>query len=209
MAQSNVFSLNVVGYVNTKLVGGGAYNMVANPLNNSNNNITNIFQNVPDGSSIFRWDPTVSDFQSTTYTYAAGAHVWDNGSGNFSGFILNPGEGIFFINNGGSDITNTFVGDVIQGSYTNSLVGGGSYNGIGSSAPLGGSFTNSIAGLAAADGDTVDRWDVVAQDLDGNTPTYDAVHAVWSSDAIVAPGEGFFYIRNGGNVQWIRNFTVQ
>ena len=44
MAQSsNVYSLNVVGYVNVPVYGGGQYNMICNPLNNANNNITNLF----------------------------------------------------------------------------------------------------------------------------------------------------------------------
>jgi hypothetical protein len=57
MAQSNVYSLNVVGYVNVPLVGGGAFNMIANPLNNTGtggNNISNLFSAVAqDGDTIF------------------------------------------------------------------------------------------------------------------------------------------------------------
>jgi ribosomal protein L24E len=207
MAQSNVYSLNVVGYVNVNIVGLGNYSMVANPLNNANNGITNIFpgSSMTDGANILRWDPVAADFRATVYSYSTFLGKWD---GNFN---LNPGEGIFFVNNDARTITNTFVGDVIQGSYTNNLLGAGDYNAVGSSAPLGGNFTNSIAGLPPADGDVVQRWDVATQDLSTQTPSYSTFFNAWQPplNVNIAVGEGFFYIRNGGNVSWVRNFTVQ
>src|SRR4051794_16433909 len=101
---AQVYSLNVVGYVNVPLYGGGQYNMVANPLNNTNNNITNLFSHASEGDTIFRWDKDAYDFAGVQPTYSAGH--WGNP------FVLNPGEGIWYINNN-ADYTNTFVGDVI------------------------------------------------------------------------------------------------
>src|SRR6266481_9690813 len=58
-AQSNVYSLNVVGYVNTTLPGNSAITMIGNPLNNTSggNNISNLFTEpaIGDGAVIQRW----------------------------------------------------------------------------------------------------------------------------------------------------------
>jgi hypothetical protein len=203
MAQSNVYSLNVVGYVNVPTTGGGFFNMIANPLNNANNSITNLFSSAQDNDQIYRWDVPSQNLSSTIYTYSAFLHAWD---GNFT---LNAGEGIFYLNSG-SNATNTFVGDVIQGSYTNHIVGGGLFNAIGSSVPLGGSFTNSIVGLPLSDNDQVYTWDIPSQNLSGTLATYSQFLGVWDNTAItVNPGVGFFYLGSGANQTWVRNFTVQ
>jgi len=212
MAQSNVYSLNVVGYVNVPLVGGGNFNLIANPLNNANNGITNLFSGTPsDNDQIYRWNAGNQDLDGTIYTYSAFAHAWD---GNFA---LRPGEAVFYLNSGGNK-TNTFVGDVAQGSYTNpvplgasaAIVGGGSFNMIGSPVPIGSSFTNAVVGIPPADNDQVYTWNTGTQDLDGNIATYSAFASAWDNTAInVNPGIGFFYLRSGGNVNpWVRNFTV-
>ena len=43
LAQSNVYSLNVVGYVNKTLTGGSLFSVVNNPLNTTNNTLAGIF----------------------------------------------------------------------------------------------------------------------------------------------------------------------
>src|SRR5207244_561400 len=79
----------------------------------------------------------------------------------------------------GNDLTNTFVGDVIQGPFTNVLVGGFAYNAVGASAPLGGNFTNSIAGLSPGDGDTILFWAPAAFDFSPVYASYDLAAHVW------------------------------
>jgi hypothetical protein len=206
MAQSNVYSLNVVGYVNVPIKGGVSFNLLANPLNNANNNITNLFTTAAsDGDQIFTWDASIQDLGGTIYTYSIASHSWD-GSRN-----IKPGEGFFYLGTG-ANVTNTFVGEVIQGSYTNPVpvVGGVSFNLFGSSIPLGGSFTNAVAGIVPADGDQVFTWDVNAQDLGGSIGTYSIASHTWDNPNIpVAPGNGLFYLGTGGNQVWVRNFTVQ
>ena len=134
LAQSNVYSLNVVGYVNTVVEGGGTYSLLCNPLNNQNNNLTNVFSTAAGAqqpsSQILTWDVVNFDFDVLQPAFVAGA--WTANVG------LPPGKGFFYVNNG-STFTNTFVGEVVQGSFTNLIVGSGSYNCIGSSAPIGGS----------------------------------------------------------------------
>src|SRR5262245_9396280 len=77
MAQSNVYSLNVVGYVNVTTLGGGNFNMMANPLNNTNNSLTNLFAVAQDGDSIFTWDANIQDLGGTIYSYSTFLAKWD------------------------------------------------------------------------------------------------------------------------------------
>jgi hypothetical protein len=199
MAQSNVYSLNVVGYVNVPIYGGGQYNMICNPLNNANNSISNLFNNfAQEGDQIFRWDVNAYDFSATTPTYSGGH--WANP------FTLNPGEGIWYINNN-NDNTNTFTGDVVQTTVTQTLVGGGSYNSIGSTVPLGGSFTNVIGGLVAHEGDQVFPWDYTTYDFSTTTPTFSGGN--WNhTDFVIPAGGGMIYINNDVDNVWSRTYSV-
>jgi hypothetical protein len=222
MAQSNVYSLNVVGYVNKALTGGFSYNMIANPLNNTavnGNNITNLFK-LPaghDGDQIIRWDSVNAGFQGDTYVWDEASSQWLKNGATLGGFVLNVGEGVFYINQN-ANMTNTFVGDVIQGPFTNNLSGGFAYNAVGSSAPLGGNFTNSIGGLnpipvAGHDGDQIAFWDIPGATLSGNSVVYDEAGSQWvgtpNNNLNIGIAEGFFYINQGANLTWVRNFTVQ
>src|SRR5947207_7701785 len=109
MAQSNVYSLNVVGYVNASIAGGGTsgkFQMIANPLNTTNNTVASLLPAPPDGTTLFKWTGTA--FVSTTFFLGA----WSDGT-----FTLNPGEG--GIVQSSAPFTNTFVGEVMQGSLAN------------------------------------------------------------------------------------------
>jgi hypothetical protein len=205
-AQSNVYSLNVVGYVNTVVEGGGSYNLLCNPLNNTTANYnTNLFTGAiqQDGANILKWDVNTFDFQTTVPTYGTFANKWD------IAVPLPVGEGFFYVNPGNT-FTNTFVGEVVQGAFARPVVGSGSYNAIGSSAPIGGSFTNALGGLAPTDGDNVLAWDVVAFDFQTTVPTYGTFLNKWDITSLnVGVGAGLFYVRQGADATWTRNFTVQ
>src|SRR6185369_1228000 len=66
MAQSNVYSLNVVGYVNRTFVGGGLFSLTSNPLNTTNNTLAGIFGangvGLPSGSQVQAWNYGTQDF---------------------------------------------------------------------------------------------------------------------------------------------------
>jgi hypothetical protein len=200
MAQ-NVYSLNVVGYVNITVTGGGNYNLLANPLNNTTgNNVTNLFSGPQANTSqILKWDPIAVDFAAVQPSYAAGA--WS------ANLPLNVGEGFFYVNQGAT-FTQTFVGEVVQGSFTNVISGNGNYNCVGASVPEGGNFTTAITGLTPANTDQVLKWDPVAVDFNSTQPSY--AGGTWTPSSLtINPAEGFFYVRQGPTVSWVRNFTVQ
>jgi hypothetical protein len=202
MAQSNVYSLNVVGYVN-KSFQSGFFVFVSNPLNNSTNSLKNIIPNPPDNTQVWRWLVGAQDLDvANIATYSAGLQQWSPNP------QINPGEGIFVV--AGGDFTNTFVGEVPQGALSKSLVGNGNFEALGSLVPVGGSLTNVLAQYPATDNDQVWRWLVGAQDLDvANISTYSAGLGQWQPDANIPVGDGFFLVRAGGPVNYVRNFTVQ
>jgi len=151
MAQSNVYSLNIVGYANVKFVAGnGFYN---NPLNLDNvNNASNILNIVPPGGSGAGLDQfyisifTCAGFNTYYYESDLGGNGWftDSGGGTAkppptlppgTGFILQTTLGAF---------TNTFVGNVMPGpGQTNSITLASGTSMHGSILPLSGAVTNS------------------------------------------------------------------
>ena len=199
MAQSNVYSLNVVGYVN-KTFTSGNYTLVSNPLNSPTNDLNTILAAAPNFSQVNLWDVNLQDFSATIPTRISGS--WS------PNLVIPPGVGFFVI--AGGNFTNTFVGEVLQGSLTNSvpLTGNGAYVALASMVPVGGSLTNVLAGYTPAAFDQVNLWDVNLQDFSSTIPTF--VGGAWSPDINFPVGDGFFLIRSGSStVTWVRNFTVQ
>ena len=210
MAQSNT-----VTNISVFLRGGGSYNLICNPLNNTNNNdITNLFHVVQDGDAIYRWNPTIQDLDPNPYDFRPPVPPGELKAWHF---ILQPGEAVFYLN-AGHNVTQTFVGEIIHGPYTNpipygsiAVLGGGLYNAYGSISPVTQNITNVLAGLAPADGDQIFFWDPNTQDFAPNGPTYSAfLHSWFPSTNVVQPGIGFFYMRAAPEQsQWVRNYTVQ
>ena len=131
MAQSNVYSLNVVGYVNKPFVAGG-FTAAANPLNATNNSLNTIMQGtqVPDNTLVFLWDAAAQDFSATLPSYNATAGNW------VPDVTIDPGTGFFVF--APTAYTNTFVGEVAQGSTTVPIPS--NFGLISSPPPIGGSF---------------------------------------------------------------------
>jgi hypothetical protein len=197
MAQSNVYSLNVVGYVNKAYVSG--FNAVANPLTGTDNSLDAIMagSQVPDNTIVFLWDPALQDFSPTLPTYNAGGGNWVPNA------TVNPGTGFFVF--APAAFTNTFVGEVVQGSTTIPIVP--SFNAIASAPPIGGSVADVLAQLPAADNDLALKWDPVAQDF-GTISTYSQASTSWVPDVQFEVGEGILYFRSGAAVDWVRTFNV-
>jgi len=191
-AQSNVYSLNVVGYYNITLPANQLV-MVANQLNTTNNTIGSLLANVAPGAQLYKYNGGY-----TAYTFDDLDLVWKP-DGNAT---LNPGEGAFIRSPVASTIT--FVGEVLQGSLTNTLP----LNALSmrsSIVPQAGSATAlAIPGEA---GDQLYRYNA------GYTAyTFDDLDLVWTpSVPTLNVGEAFFYKKSPTATQskWVRNFTVQ
>lgn len=199
MAQSNVYSLNVVGYVNKPYVAG--FNAGSNPLNGTDNSLNAIMagSQVPDNTIVFLWNTTLQDFDPSLPTYVAGSSTWSPNA------TLNPGTGFFLL--APAPFTNTFVGEVKQGLTSVTITPG--FNAIGSPVPIGGSVATVLAQMPALDNDLAFQWDTTLQDF-GTISTYIADSSTWSPDVNFSVGEGIFYLYGGGaNTTWDRTFTVQ
>jgi len=224
VAQTNVYSVNAVGYVNIKIEAGkGA--LIANPLNNGGNTLNEILPTCADGSSVFIWDTTAQGWNGTFSVFTVtnetdpvnmpgyGQGVWDND------FPLPPGTGFLF--NSGAftyDITNTFVGEVPTGSLTNTLVPG--LNLISSIVPIGGTVATVTTNLLSLDGDAVQSWDRNANGYSTTNVIFTGFGVAreeggtWGAEGDTVQldvGESFLYMNTGTEPEylWIREFTIQ
>jgi hypothetical protein len=206
-AQNNVYSLNVVGYVN--VVCSNGFTMVNNPLVQPNSSVGVLLADDQNGGTI--------PAGVTIFPYINGAYV-PNINDEFGGGWSNPGQvitngqGFFFLNPNPTPTTITFVGEVPQGALSSAFTPG--FTMLGSKAPEAGFIEN--LGLVAPDGDTVFRYKAGAY----QTYIKDEFGGGWSGsdsdfDAVKGPnlkvGEAMFYYRSdiNGAPTWNRNFTVQ
>ena len=181
-SQAQVYSQNVVGYVNVPLVNG--YNLIANPLDDGNGNeLTNILSsaNLANKSQVITWN-------GVGYNTAIG-----KSSAGWSGSVsLAPGSG-FFVKNSGGSTTNTFVGSVLVASgvsVTNSIVSG--YNLVGSPIPFAGDATtdtNLNLGQILANKSQLLSFNSASQ---AYSTAVGKSSAGWAASFPVTVGQGFF-----------------
>jgi hypothetical protein len=180
MAQSNVYSLNIVGYVNVPMVSG--FNLIANPLDNGTNTLSSLFPGAGFGDTVYQWT-------GTTFVSSLFAGAWS------PDLITVPGGGIFY--QAGAAFTNTFVGNVLTGSLTNKIKAG--FNIVSSQVPQAATLEN--LGYPAGFGDTAYYWLPATQSYGSSL-----FAGAWSPDTIPAVGEAF-WIQAGAAVDWTRNFN--
>jgi CHU_C Type IX secretion signal domain/HYR domain/Immunoglobulin domain/Bacterial Ig-like domain len=100
------------------------WNLIANPLNGTNNLLDTILPGVPQESQVMKWNPVLQIFDASS--------IYDSGLGWLSIETLqpsttsaNPGEGFFFFNPGATDIPLTFRGEPALPSLPAPIVRGG------------------------------------------------------------------------------------
>jgi hypothetical protein len=105
MAQ--VYSVNIVGYVNTAIPTG--FSIICNPLNASPDNTVGTVMGQPPASvNLYKYNNTTGLYQ--TISWDSEFQEWSPATG-----TINPGEG-FYILNSGAPFTQTFVGEVPTGT---------------------------------------------------------------------------------------------
>jgi hypothetical protein len=219
MAQ-NVYSLNVVGYVNITIPAGQG-TIICNPLDSNMgspagggfNDITNLFTATtgnPQANSIIEaFNPVTANWGSPI-TYNSITHKWS------SSLPLGVGQAIYYKNVSTSVATVfTFTGQVQQGTYVNNVFAKSGANMIGSPVPIGGGLTNSttVTGLVPNANDLVEVFNGAAPGGGSWSAqsTWNSVTKKWSADYQIPPGQGFYY-KNGSataTLTWTSNFTVQ
>ena len=161
------FSGNAVGYVKVVAPAGG-FVLLGVPLSGTNNllNTTIRLPDGYDGTMIFRYDPALQNYRD--------AIQWVEDFGWFSPSdptpTVNPGEGIWLRNISGNELRFTFVGSILEGSYSTAIPGGNNLNLASSAVPRGvnlgdpaGPPNPGTLGFPAADGDCIFVFDVATQ----------------------------------------------
>jgi hypothetical protein len=220
-AQSNVYSLNVVGYVNLTLRPG--YNLIANQLNNSasaTHAISAVLTNITglaDGSTFFGWNAGAQDFTQAANWVGTppDGPAWYNADYTALSTDTAPrGAGVFIFNAGGVNATLTLVGEVPQGA--NSVSVPNNYGFLADFVPTSQEIITN--GFPVADGSTLQTFNAVAQDysqaLNGIATPPDGpawYNADFTATVPFAPavGQGLLYHTTGGSATWNRNFTVK
>jgi len=205
----NVYSVNVVGYVNVPVFANRTY-VLCNPLDggSNGNNITNILTNVGGDNQAGANVYTFSGHFNDPETYLGTGVGWLPGTN-----ILSPGKGFFF--QPVVDGTVTFVGTV---QTSNTVVLNPGLSLVGSTFPI--STNLSALGLhgTAAGGDNIYRF-FSAQGLHGaygGGITSIGTDFWIDNDSAAGPAgpnlnvaEAVFYINANSAYTWTQNFTIQ
>jgi hypothetical protein len=200
MAQSNVYSVNVVGYINLPVAGDKFY-LIENPLQaNVNNSVTNVLQLNDvnfDGSIVFTYTNGVL---SPVETFIGG-FGWSPGTN-----ILVPGRGFYFYSATAGTVT--FTGSV-QTNSDITLPSG--FTIAGSPFPSPTSPQQLQLSAVAKDGDILFRFNTAAGSLN---EIYTFIEGFgWSPGSTNGPdlnlAEGFFYFNSGAPASWVQNFSIQ
>jgi len=215
MAQ-NVYSLNVVGYVNITIPPSQNV-LIANPLDatmggtvTGGNDITNLFStangNPQNGSTLVQFNSAGGNYLAPI-SYSSLKKAWG------SNFTMAPGLGVFYFNNSSTTPTTfTFVGQVEQGLYTVANVAASTAALLGAPVPIGGDITNSttVVGLAPHNGDYIETFNSGSGQW-SSPSTYSTLSKKWSPTTTINPAQGFLYFNNSSSAAtvWVSNFTVQ
>jgi hypothetical protein len=226
VAQTNVYSLNAVGYINVPLYPG--WNLISCPLISTPDNTIGTL--LPDGGGglatsnqykggweVYQWVPALNGYTNdtaskTAYANSGSLNGWNNGGT----ITANPGQAIWVYDPGVA--TNvTFVGTVPQNGspyLTNALSTG--FNMVSSAVPMNGDLvanTNTLL-TQAVGGDQVYTWEPGTQGYD---PIDSNFKGSWTSQGGNDPtttniAEGFWYYVNAAKApsgeSWVENFAI-
>jgi len=213
VAQTNVYSINAVGYINIVLQPG--FNMIACQLQTTNNTIGALFNNSGGAfgqNSVFsKWNNSTSHYQQD---FLSSSSNYSNGWASGGTITLNPGEAGWFQNVTGHAITNTFVGTVPQGTNTVNI--GRGFNQVSSPVPFSGDVVTNMGLYNYNNDDVISVW---------QNPATPSAHYVnyfvnfssgsegynnqWSSpgDPQVNVGQGFWYNATA-SLSWVQVFEI-
>lgn len=200
-SMAQVYSLNVVGYVNVPLEAGKlSYMSVPLTPNGGNYNITNtmVLDNSQDGATLFAWGGTKWDSTGWVADYG-----W------YPDMVVPSGVGFFISSKANSTLT--FVGEVPQGAINYNIPAGAST--LANKVPQTAAFPG---GTVGHDGDTMFTWSQSLQKWNSVNWGYIADYGWYASDGsgttngpALNAAEGVFYVNKGAAIPFTQNFTVQ
>jgi len=227
MAQNNVYSLNVVGYINVAIPVG--YSLVANQLNASPDNTLNnsLGLNFPSGLEVIKWDAVHQGFTQPDTFYTAqdtqGAASWLNNLFTTSTTTVSPGEGFFFYNPNLTATNVTLVGQVVQGTNALAISVGYSFLSVVPPVAVDLSTNGSLALPITGAGPSLYEYITFNSAAGGysqpvtfyDTSDTQAPNGQWLDNTftqvpiIPAVGQGFVIYNPNAALTWVNTFSVQ
>jgi hypothetical protein len=188
---AQVYSVNVVGYVNVDVPSG--FSLIANPLDAADNNADALIPAV-DGITVY-------DFKADGSGYAIRSYLNPILGWQGDAVEMTPGKGVWVFNPGDA-LTITFVGEITEGEKVNDIPQGFSIRA--SIVPQSGALATDL-GFPAAENDTVYEFDNVS----GGYVISSLLPIVgWQpSEPSIDVGQSFF-VNAGAATTWTRDFTV-
>jgi hypothetical protein len=190
----NVYSQNIVGYVNTVST-AGTFNLIANPLDDGTNTVVDLFPSPAVGTIVETWNG--ASFTQAKY----------KASGWTTNLLLYPGTGFFLDYAGSGSITNTFVGNVVvqqpngvDGLGTNNTAITAGFILLGSPFPISDTLTGTNINLGPSlqvVGNIVETWNGASY----VQAKYKA--SGWTTNLNLGVGQGFFVSAAATNWQQI------
>lgn len=179
-SQAQVYSQNIVGYMNIPLTNG--FTLYANQLDvdgsGTNNTVESVFGSQVSGLTVYAFSG--GSYYSAGYSTKGG---W-SGSTNVVDAALSVGSAVFVKVNTATNIT--VVGNVLTGTNVVNFTPG-AYNLVGSPTPQAGSLSS--LGYVPTSGDSTYQFDPATQSyITGGYSTKGG----WSGEPNLRAGEGFF-----------------
>jgi len=205
-SMAQVYSLNVVGYINVAVTNG--FQMIACPLQCSpDNTVATLFGNPPAaltaGSTLYKFS-NATGLYTPTIVNGKNGNLWSDAT-----VTLNPGEGAFLLYKGATATSGTnvtFVGQVPQAGaspLSNPIAAG--FQIVSPQVPVAGGLQTTL-NYQPSKGDNVYEFDPSVQTY-SSVYTFGAKTGAWNNEPPVAVGQSFFLFTTNG-VAWTNNFTV-
>lgn len=189
-SMAQVYSVNVVGYINVDLVAG--FNMIANQLDNGSGNVAweLLDGQVDDGTVIYKFNTTTGGYDILVYDV-----IWDGATD----MTLAPGEGCFV--QAPAAKTVTFVGEVLEGSQDVAIPAG--FSMFSAVAPVATDLSAASVAWPAVDGDVFYAWDAGIQNY--SITVFDII---WDPAPLTLAVGQSAWVNKGAAATWTRDFTV-
>jgi hypothetical protein len=185
-SEAQVYSANVVGYVNVTLPAGQLV-LVSNPLDDGTNTVTSLGAALANKSAVQVWN-------GSGYTLSSkGGGIWT------TNLSIPVGTGFFVKSQ--TSITNTFVGNVVpfSGLSTTNSLPAGSLVLVGSTVPYAGNLTdtNLAIGPLLANKSAIQVWNGTGFTLSSKGG------GVWTTNLNIGVAQGFF-VKSQTATNWIQ-----
>lgn len=199
-SQAQVYSANIVGYVNLSLTNGvlsaAAAQLDADGTGTNNTILSELGTNLPSGQTVYVFNGSGYDILTFAPLTKGGTPVWQSGGVADPTYPLNPGKGFFILPNTTTNIT--VVGTVLQGVTNSYTATAGVINLVSDQLPIGGGVTTTL-GYPASNGDTLYLFNGSGYNIYSYAPLTKGGTPVWQSGGVASEpqvnvGQSFFLI---------------